>query len=64
MKIKAEDGPTYTRFRTLYKTPQSLDFFYGQIDGELKFHNSFMLEADTLRQQSRMVNDGNIPLAL
>ncbi len=57
VKIKAEDGSTYTRFRTLYKSPQRLGLFYDQIEGELKFPEGMVREAKTLSRQRRMVND-------
>jgi hypothetical protein len=57
VKIKAEDGSTYTRFRTLYKSLQRLGLFYGQIEGEINFPEGMMREAKTLSRQRRMVND-------
>ncbi len=57
VKVKAEDGFTYTRFRTLYKSSQRLGLFYDQIEGELRFPQGMVLEAKTLSQQRRLVND-------
>ena len=57
VKIKAEDGSTYTRLRTLYKSPQRLGLFYDQIEGELSFPQGMVRETNTLSRQHRMVND-------
>ena len=46
----------YTRFRTLYKSPQRLGLFYDQIEGELSFPQGMVRQAKTLSQQRRMVN--------
>jgi hypothetical protein len=61
VKIKAEDGFTYTRFRTLYKSPERLGLFYDQIEGELRFPHGMVREAKTLSQQHRMVDEPTAP---
>ena len=57
VKIKAEDGSTYTRFRTLHKSPQRLGLFYDQIEGELKFPRGMLRQEEMLSRQHRVVND-------
>lgn len=57
VKIKAEDGSTYTRFRTLYKSRQRFFFFFDMIEGELKFPYGMTIEAKTMSRQHHLLND-------
>jgi CubicO group peptidase (beta-lactamase class C family) len=58
VKITAEDGREYTRFRTLYKTPQPMSLsFESQLDGELALPAATGVDERTWRNQRRSVND-------
>ncbi|MHC4356332.1 MAG: FG-GAP repeat domain-containing protein, partial [Planctomycetota bacterium] len=57
VKITAEDGREYTRFRTLYKTPGAMWLsFAGRLDGELTFPESMGVDEQTLHNQRPTVN--------
>jgi CubicO group peptidase (beta-lactamase class C family) len=57
VKITAEDGTTFTRYRTLYKTPKRVSMFFGGIHGDVDFPASTGIDERTWNQQSEMVND-------
>ena len=63
VKITAEDGLEYIRFRTLYKTPQAFPGYSGQLDGELMFPPSTGVDAQTWHNQRQLAN-GYIAQAL
>ncbi len=56
VKITAEDGREYTRFRTLYKTPQRMSLS-GQLDGELAFPAATGVDERTWRNQRQSANE-------
>lgn len=56
VKIKAEDGRVYTRFRTLYRTSEYLKFWGGQVKGELTFPDIHGVDERTWHNQSENVN--------
>jgi CubicO group peptidase (beta-lactamase class C family) len=57
VKIKATDGSTYTRFRTLYKSKQRLFFFFDMIDGKLNFPYGMAIDPKTISRQNHLLND-------
>ncbi|MHC4311202.1 MAG: serine hydrolase domain-containing protein [Planctomycetota bacterium] len=58
VKITAEDSKVYTRFRTLYKTPKKLQYWWpGQIGGELKMPEGFGVDDGVWHNQRQLVND-------
>ena len=56
VRIKAEDGRVYTRFRTLYRTPKRLQFWGNPIQGELTFPAVHGVDERTWHNQSESVN--------
>ena len=56
VKITAEDGAQYTRFRTLYKSPTRFSFMFGGISGELAVPAAGVDE-QIWRDQRRFTND-------
>ena len=56
VKITAEDGRVYTRFRTLYKTPAPQKMWGGVIQGELQLPSGFGVDKHTWRHQRHAVN--------
>jgi CubicO group peptidase (beta-lactamase class C family) len=57
VRITAEDGQTYTRFRTLYKTAERVYFdFLDPLDGELMFPADAGVDALTWQHQRQSVN--------
>jgi CubicO group peptidase (beta-lactamase class C family) len=57
VRITAEDGRVYTRFRTLYKTPQPMWLSWGgRLGGELEFPAGIGVDAQTWSQQAQSVN--------
>ena len=57
VKITAEDGTQYTRFRTLYKTPRRLSLFFGRVRGELQIPDSSGVQPEVWHNQHQMLND-------
>jgi len=58
VKITAEDGREYTRFRTLYKLPQAMPYFKSYLDGEFVFsEDTTGIEEGTWRNQRKIVSD-------
>jgi CubicO group peptidase (beta-lactamase class C family) len=57
VKIKAEDGSIYTRFRTLFKSRQRLFFFFNMVEGELNFPYGMAVEPKTMSRQHHLLND-------
>ena len=57
VKITAEDGVVYTRFRTLYKSPRALNFVFDHVAGELAFPAAAGIDDRTWHNQSRFTND-------
>ncbi len=56
VKITAEDGHVYTRFRTLYKTPTRQQLWGGAIRGELELPIGFGVDEQTWHHQRQSVN--------
>jgi len=58
VKITAQDGSEYTRFRTLYKTPQRMSLSRNsQFDGELEFPLAIGVDHQTWSHQRESVNE-------
>lgn len=57
MKIKAEDGRVYTRFRTLYKTPWHKELWGEQIQGRIALPAVYGVGEQAWHNQRRSVND-------
>lgn len=57
VKIKAQDGRVYTRFRTLYKTPKRQQLWGVQIQGELELPAGYGMDEQTWHNQRKSVND-------
>ncbi len=57
VKITAEDGRQYTRFRTLYRTPYPMKFSFGRPRGELVGPGALGVDEQTWRHHSRSVNE-------
>ena len=57
-KITAQDGKVYMRFRTLYKTPKQLLYWWpGQIGGELEMPEDYGVDEGVLHNQRQLVNN-------
>jgi CubicO group peptidase (beta-lactamase class C family) len=56
VKITAEDGRNYTRFRTLFRIPQRMWLSFNQLDGELVFPAATGVDERTWHNQRRSVN--------
>ncbi len=56
VKITAEDGRVYTRFRTLYKTPTRQQIWGGVIQGELELPVGFGVDEHTWHHQRQTIN--------
>ena len=57
VKITAGDGRTYTRFRTLYKSPQNPSFLFSRLEGELTFPSTIGVDDRTWHNQRQFAND-------
>lgn len=57
VKIKAEDGRVYTRFRTLYKTPKRQQLRGYEIQGEVALPPGYGVAERTWYHQRQSVND-------
>ena len=57
VKIKAEDGHVYTRFRTLYKTPSRQRLRGYQIQGDVALPKGYGVAERTWHNQRESVND-------
>lgn len=56
VKITAEDGQEYTRYRTLYKSPQEVSFFFNRLRGDLSLPSSTGIEPRTWTVQQSILN--------
>ncbi|MEC9091575.1 MAG: hypothetical protein VX438_02630, partial [Planctomycetota bacterium] len=57
IKIHAEDGKTYTRFRTLYKTPYRLKPFPGLVKGQMSIPLVSGIKPEVWKNQNTAISD-------
>ena len=57
VKITAEDGTEFTRYRTLFRTPQPASLFFGSLKGGIKLPVTTGIPQQTWKNQQAIVND-------